>query len=129
MLHNQPAPADAVKVTLPPWQKLVGPFAFIAATGLGFAVTLVAVEWLIQPPFWVTDTVNVPDVLAVIDWVVAPLLHNQELPADAVSVTLPPSQNVVAPEALMIAGGLLFTVTAVAAELATHPPAPVTATE
>ena len=33
--------------------------------------------------------------------VVAPLLHNQDAPADAVNVTLPPAQNVVGPPADM----------------------------
>ena len=45
-----------------------------------------------------------------IDWVVAPVLHNQDEPADAVSVTEPPAQNVVGPPAEMVAVGNGFTV-------------------
>ena len=43
--------------------------------------------------------------------VVAPVLHNQDAPADAVSVTEPPLQNVTGPPAVMVAAGNAFTVT------------------
>ena len=49
-------------------------------------------------------------------------------PLDAVSVTLPPAQNVVGPPAVMMAVGLALTVTAIGADVALHPLAFVTVT-
>ena len=46
-----------------------------------------------------------------IDCVVAPVLHNQDAPADAVSVTDPPLQNVSGLPAVMVAAGNGLTVT------------------
>ena len=57
------------------------------------------------------------------------MLHNQDIPADAVSVTEPPLQNVSGPPALMVADGNAFTVTTVAAEVAEQLEALVTVTE
>ena len=59
----------------------------IVAVGNGFTVMLVAADVFLQPLASVTSTVLLPVVFTVIDCVVAPLLHNQELPALAVSVT------------------------------------------
>ena len=69
-----------------------------------------------------------PLVLAVIDCVVAPLDQRYDEPADAVSVTLPPVQNVVGPPAVMLAVGLALTVTAVGTDVALQPFAFVTVT-
>ena len=52
---------------------------------------------------------------------VAPVFHNQELPALAVKETDPPTQKVVVEPAIMVASGKLFTVTEVDKELAEHP--------
>ena len=65
----------------------------------------------------------------VIDGVVAPLDHRYELPALAVSVTLPPAQNVVGPPAVIVAVGAGLTATGVAADVALQPFAFVTVTE
>jgi hypothetical protein len=65
----------------------------------------------------------------VIDCVVAPLLHNQDAPADAVSVTELPLQNVSGPSAVMVAAGNVFTVTTLVADITEHPAALVTVTE
>ena len=62
------------------------------------------------------------------DCVVAPLLHNQELPAEAVNTTLNPWQKVVAPPAAMLAVGAGFTTTVVDGEVFTQVPV-VTVTE
>ena len=43
-------------------------------------------------------------------WVIAPVLHNQLLPALAVRLTDPPVQKEVGPPAFMVAVGKLFTV-------------------
>ena len=58
----------------------------------------------------------------------APVDHNQDVPALAVNVTLPPLQKVVGPPAEMVAVGFEFTVTAVTVEVAKHPAALVTVT-
>lgn len=115
LLHNQEDPAEAVSVTDPFEQKLVGPFAVIVAVGVGFTVTVVGAELPVHPPACVTTTVNTPELVTLMDWVVAPLLQVYEDPALAVRVTLPPSQKVVGPLALIVAGGaaLIVRVTAV----------------
>ncbi len=50
------APAEAVSVTLPPAQKVVGPPAVIVAAGLALAVTTVGVDVPLQPFASVTVT-------------------------------------------------------------------------
>ena len=59
---------------------------------------------------------------------VAPLLHNQELPAEAVNTTFNPWQKLVAPLAETLAVGTGFTATVVAGEVLTQVPV-VTVTE
>jgi hypothetical protein len=57
-----------------------------------------------------------------IDCVVAPFDHAYVYPAGAVSVTLPPVQNVVGPPAVIVGVvGFGLTVTVVAAEVAAQP--------
>jgi hypothetical protein len=46
--QSHEAPADAVSVTLPPAQMLVGPDGVIAAAGTGLTVTSVAAEVALQ---------------------------------------------------------------------------------
>ena len=79
----------------------------------GVTVTTVAADVAEQLAALVTVTVYDPAVLTVIACVVAPLLHNQDDPADAVSVTEPPVQNVTGPPAVIVAdgNGLIVTVT------------------
>jgi hypothetical protein len=62
-----------------------------------------------------------PLALAVIDWVVAPFDQRYEVALDAVSVTLPPSQNVVGPPAVIVAVGFAFTVTTVGDDVVLQP--------
>ena len=59
---------------------------------------------------------------------VAPVFHNQELPALAERLTDPPVQKVVAEPAVMVANGKLFTVTVVIVEVDEQPFALVTVT-
>jgi hypothetical protein len=68
-------------------------------------------------------------VVTLIDCVVAPLDQRYDVAALAVSVTDPPWQNAVGPLAEMVAVGLAFTVTVVAALVALQPLAFVTVTE
>ena len=59
---------------------------------------------------------------------VTPVLQLYALPADAVRVTFPPEQNVVAPLGVIVAIGRAFTFTVVAADVFVQPKAPVTTT-
>ena len=63
-----------------------------------------------------------------IDDVVAPVDQRYDDPLDAVSVTLPPAQNVVGPPAVMLAIGFAFAVTTVGDDVAVQPLAFVTVT-
>ena len=90
--------------------------------GLGLTVTGIAAEVAEQPAAVVTVTVKLPALLTVIDCVVAPLLHNQEFPAEAVRETLFPWQKFVAPFAVINAAGNGLTVTITAAEVLVHVP-------
>ena len=69
-----------------------------------------------------------PLAIALIDGVIAPLDQRYDDPLDAVSVTLPPAQNVVEPPAVMLATGLAFAVTTVGVDIALQPFASVTVT-
>lgn len=100
----------------------------ITTDGLGLTEVEVAADVAEQPLELVTVTVNVPELPTVMDCVVAPLLHNQEDPAEAVSTTLFPEQKVVGPPAVIFAAGTGFTVTVVGAEVPVHPPVCVTTT-
>lgn len=53
--------------------------------------------------------------------VVSDVDQRYDMPAGAVSVTLPPEQNVVGPLAVTVATGSGLTVTAVAGEVTKHP--------
>jgi hypothetical protein len=66
-------PLDAVSVTLPPAQKVVGPPAVMVAVGLALTVTVVADVVVLQPLAPVTVTLYEPPLLTSIDAVVAPV--------------------------------------------------------
>ena len=74
--HNQLLPALAVNVTLPPWQKVVGPLGVMVAVGSALTVMVVVVESL-QVPSVATKRIiyeptpaNVRDALVVVaNWV------------------------------------------------------------
>ncbi len=65
-------PAGAVRVTLPPLQKVVGPDEVIVAVGGGVTLTLFGAELAVQPLPSVTVTLNEPLALTVIDCDEAP---------------------------------------------------------
>jgi hypothetical protein len=67
--------------------------------------------------------------VTLIDCVVAPVDHRYDDPAEEVSVTLPPSQKVVGPDALIVGVTGVFTVTAVGALVAVQPVPSVIVTE
>ena len=122
--------AGAVSVTELPSQNVVGPLAVTTGVvGSTFTVTAVATLVALQPFAFVTVTLYEPDVFATVDCDVAPFDQRYEALAGAVSVTEPPSQNVVGPPAVTTGvGGSAFTVTAVAALAAPQPFAFVTVT-
>ena len=71
-----------------------------------------------------------PAFVTSIDCVVAPFDQRYDAPALAVSVTEPPAQNVVGPDAEIVGiAGLAFTVTPVADDVAVQPVALVTDAE
>lgn len=97
-------PPGAESVTFPPAQKVVGPEAvMVGVAGSGLTVTAVGAEVAEQPEASVTVTVKLPELLTVIDCVVAPLDQRNDAPALAVSVTLPPAQKVVGPDGVIVA--------------------------
>ncbi len=63
-----------------------------------------------------------------IDRVVAPVDQAYDEPAFAVSVTEPPAQNVVAPDAVIVAAGKAFAVTLAGGDIALQPFASATVT-
>jgi hypothetical protein len=99
-------------VTEPPGQNDVGPPAVMTGVdGLALTVTVVGAEVALQPLAFVTVTLHEPVVVTLIDCVVAPFDQRYDVPAFAVSVTLPPAQKVVGPAALIEAAGSAFTAT------------------
>ena len=56
LLHNHDAPAEAVNVTEPPAQNVVGPPGVMVAVGNGFTVTTVAADVAEHPLPFVTVT-------------------------------------------------------------------------
>jgi hypothetical protein len=82
---------------------LAGPV--IVGVGSGFTLTFTGAETAVQPPL-VMFTVYVPAVVTMIDCVVAPFDQRYDAAGSAVSVTLPPSQNVVGPLGVTFAVGV-----------------------
>jgi len=79
LLHRLPIFVLDTNVTLPPWQKVTGPFAVIDGGGdiLFGAATPLPFE-LIHPFAAVCVTVYIPGADTDVDAVVAPLLHNND---------------------------------------------------
>ncbi len=111
----------AVSVTLPPAQNVVGPPAVIVAAGLALTVTAIGEDVALQPFAFVTVTLKLPPALTAIDCVVAPFDQKYDEPLLAVSVTLPPAQNVVGPPAVIVAVGFVLTVMTAGEDAALQP--------
>lgn len=128
--HVFPVADDEVRVTFPSGQKVNGPLALIeGVAGITFTTTVVPAEAGDIQPFSDVVTVYVPAVETVIDALVSPLDHVFPVAEDEVKVTLPPSQKVSAPLALMTgAAGIGLTVTTVSSEAPEVHPAVVTLT-
>ena len=90
-------------------------------TGKGFTTIFTGADVAEHPLASVTVTVLFPTVFALMDDVVAPVLHNQLFPVEAVRVTDPPAQNVVGPALLMVGVGNELTVMVVGDDVAEHP--------
>lgn len=102
-------------MTESPWQKVVGPSGVIVATGFGVTVTFTEAE-LEQLLLFDTVTEYVPEVVAVMLCVVAPVDHKYVDPLLAVRITESPWQNVVGPSGVIVATGFGVTVTLMEAE-------------
>jgi hypothetical protein len=102
---------EEVNITEPPEQKVVGPLGVIVGTvGKAFTVTLVATEVAEQKPL-LTVTEYDPELLTVIDCVVAPVDHVFPVADEDVKMMEPPAQNVVGPLAVIVGvTGVGFTV-------------------
>jgi hypothetical protein len=75
-----------------------------------------------EQPFTSVTVTDLPEVVATeTERVVSPVFHNHELPALAVRSTEDPSQNAVAPSALMVAIGKGLTVTACTVDVFLQP--------
>jgi hypothetical protein len=105
--HEYEVFAAAVSVTLPPLQKVSGPLAVTFAFAAGLTVTVC--EAVAEQPFAsVTATVYVvvEAGVTVIDDVVAPVDHENDVPPLAVSVALVPAQIADGPEMVAVGSGL-----------------------
>ena len=126
VLQRNDVPPDAVSVDEPPTQNEESE-TLMLHTGDGLTLT-VAEQELVHPLALVTVTVYVVvEVgLTVIEAVVAPVLHRNDVPPEAISVDEPPTQ-IEESDTLMLHAGAGFTVTVVEHELV-QPLASVTVT-
>jgi hypothetical protein len=122
--QSQPLAPLEVSVTLPPAQNVVAPLGVIVGVaGGGLTVTTVPLDVAVQPAASVVCTVTAVLVLTTIDCVVAPVDHTHDAALLAVSVTLPPAQNVVGPLGVIVAVGvdtLTFTLLLTVGQLVTN---------
>lgn len=115
-----PVAADEVNTTLPPSQNVVAPVtAIVGVVASGFTLTVVPADTAeVQFPL-LKVTEYVPEVVTVIDGVVAPFDHTFPVAAEEVNTTLPPAQKVVGPPAVIVGvAGKALTVTVVPADAA-----------
>lgn len=124
LLHRLSDAALEVSMTLSPWQKVVLPLAeMVGFGGTGLIVIVNGREEAELHPSCVVNTVKVPVDFTFILFVVSPLLHKLPEAALEVSVTLSPSQKVVAPLAVIVGfTGTGFTVTITEADDADEHP-------
>jgi hypothetical protein len=127
----------AVKVTEPPEQNVVAPFAVAVTTGSTLTVTGIAADVAVHPLASVTVSAYEPGVVATYVLLDAPAIAAAPLFQayvkfefnGAMRVTDPPVQNVVAPTFAIETAGRALTVTTTGAEVAEHPFAFVIVTE
>ncbi len=122
-LQTLPVALDDVSVTLSPEQNVNGPLALtVGVVGFGFTTTVTDSFADEHPLPSVTPTVYVPDVVAVMFCVVAPVLQVFPVALDDVNTTLPPVQKVKGPLAETVGVfGNGFTVIVVDAVEEVHP--------
>lgn len=103
---------EEVNVTEPPAQNVVTPLAVMIGTeGIRFTVTLIGAEGAEVHPSCVWVTVYEPLSPTVIEEVSSPVDQVFPVAEDEVSVTEPPSQNVIGPpDVITGAAGIGFTV-------------------
>ena len=94
----------------------------VGADGLAFTVTAIGADVDSQPFPFITVTVQLPEVVTLIELLVELFDHVFPDPADDVRSTLPPAQNVVAPLGVIVGtAGLVLTVTTTGADDVEHP--------
>lgn len=116
-----PVLSEDVMVTLPPWQKVVGPEAVIDGVKEVVSVVVISLDSPEQPFPSVTVTEITSLSATVMLLLVSPVDQRFPVVAEDVIVTLPPVQKVVAPPAVIVGAGFAFTVTAVIAEVPEQP--------
>ena len=117
MLHRNDVPPDAVSVDEPPTQ-IEGLELAMLHTGAGFTVTVLVHDDVhpLLASVTVTVYVVVAEGVTVMDAVVAPVLHRNDVPPDAVSVDEPPLQNAGLVEVMLHTGGVISCVTITSAK-------------
>jgi hypothetical protein len=101
-----PVACEEVSTTLPPEQKVVGPPAVtVGVAGPAVTVTAMAGDVLVHQPLVPSLVVSVydPVVVAVMDWVVAPVDHEYAGAVVPCNTTELPEQKVVGPMAVTCA--------------------------
>jgi hypothetical protein len=102
----------------------------VGVVGTGLTITFTVADVPEAQPLEMTSTEKVPLVSTVIDWLTSPLLQKLCVAADEVSVTDPPSQNVVAPEAVIVGvAGTGFTITGITFDVPEEQPLETASTE
>lgn len=112
-----PEVAEELSVTLDPWQMATeAPFVIVGVAGSALTVTFCGADAPEVHPFVITCTTKVPELLTVMDCVVAPLDHKLLVAEEDVNTTEPPAQNVVGPLAVIVGtAGIGLAVTVIGA--------------
>ncbi|MNY16563.1 hypothetical protein D3C86_1498320 [compost metagenome] len=122
--HKLPPVEEDVSTTEDPAQiDSVVPVTIVGTGGNELTVTVCGAEVPEEHPFEITCTRKVPELLTVMDCVVAPLDQKLLLGDEDVNVTDPPAQNVVEPLAVIVGtAGIVLTITFTGADAAdVHP--------
>lgn len=117
VLHRNEIPPEAVNETESPGQ-IGGTIHTIVHMGGGFTVTVLEHDEVhpLEASVTVTVYVVVAEGETVMEAVVAPVLHKNDVPPDAVSVDEPPAQNVGSDEVILHTGGVISWVTITSAK-------------
>lgn len=117
VLQRKAVPPDATSVVEPPMQ-MDGLTGVMLQMGVGFTITVTEQEEVhpLSPSVTVTVYVVVTAGLTVIVAVVAPVLHRNDVPPDAVSVFEPPGQIDKLPHTMLHIGSIVSWLTTTSAK-------------